>query len=224
MVIAMAKNQVQFQRGYSLPEFFHAYGSAEQCERALFRSRWPDGFICPNCSSTRYCELKRRRLHQCHACHQQTSLTSGTIFAGTKLPLNKWFLAIHLLTQSKNGLSSLALKRDLGVSYNTAWSMKQKIMQVMKERDDSQPIEGVIQLDDAYFGGELRGGTPGRGSENKTPFVAAVACNAEGHPLRMHLNVVNGFKSKEIARWAKQHVTPGSVIVSDGLPCFTAVT
>jgi hypothetical protein len=131
---------------------------------------------------------------------------------------------MHLLTQSKNGLSALALKRDLGVSYNTAWSMKQKIMQVMKERDDSHPLSGVIQLDDVYFGGELRGGTPGRGSENKTPFVAAVACNPEGHPIRMHMNVVDGFKSKEIARWAKKHLEPGSLVVSDGLACFKAVT
>ena len=84
---------------------------------------------------------------------------------------------MHLLTQSKNSLSALALKRDIGVSYNTAWSLKHKIMQVMKERDDSQPLAGIIQLDDAYIGGELTGGKAGRGSENKTPFVAAIACD-----------------------------------------------
>ena len=106
-----------------------------------------------------------------------------------KLPLTKWFLAMHLLTQSKNGLSALALKRDIGVSYNTAWSLKHKIMQVMKERDDSQPLAGIIQLDDAYIGGELTGGKAGRGSENKTPFVAAIACDEEGHPLRMSLEL-----------------------------------
>lgn len=224
MVTAMAKNQVQFQAGYSLPEFFQEYGTVEQCEQALFSWRWPNGFICPNCHSTHYCELKCRKLYQCQSCRQQTSVTSGTIFAGTKLPLNQWFLAMHLLTQSKNGLSALALKRDVGVSYNTAWSMKHKIMQVMKERDDSQPLEGIIQLDDAYLGGERSGGKPGRGSENKTSFVAAIACNEAGHPLRMNMNVVEGFKSKEIARWARQHVAPGSVVISDGLACFSAVT
>ena len=224
MVITMARNQVQFQRGYSLPEFFEEYGSEEQCEQALFDWRWPKGFICPNCHASRYCELRCRKLYQCHTCHQQTSLTSGTIFESTKLPLTKWFLAMHLLTQSKNSLSALALKRDIGVSYNTAWSLKHKIMQVMKERDDSQPLAGIIQLDDAYIGGELTGGKAGRGSENKTPFVAAIACDDEGHPLRMNLNVVDGFTLKEIERWAKQHLTPGSVVVSDGLACFTAVT
>ena len=220
----MPKNTVQFQKGYSLPEFFHDYGTEEQCEQALVRWRWPDGFVCPNCHSTRYCKLKCRKLYQCHTCRQQTSLTAGTIFAGTKLPLFKWFLAMHLLTQSKNGLSALALKRDIGVSYNTAWMMKQKIMQVMKERDDSKPLQGTIQLDDVYIGGELVGGKPGRGSENKTPIVAAVACNDEGHPISMNLNVVKGFQSKEIARWAQRHVAPGSTVISDGLACFSAVT
>ena len=224
VVVGMAKNQVQFQKGYSLPEFFREYGAEEQCERALFAWRWPNGFICPNCHSTRYCALKCRKLYQCLSCRQQASLTSGTIFAGTKLPLHKWLLAMHLLTQSKNGLSALALKRDIGVSYNTAWSIKHKIMQVMKERDNDKPLQGIIQLDDAYFGGELTGGKRGRGSENKTPFLAAVACSEAGHPISMNLNVVAGFQSEEIARWAKQHLTPGSRVVTDGLACFSAVT
>jgi len=131
---------------------------------------------------------------------------------------------MHLLTQSKNGMSALALKRNIGVSYNTAWSVKHKIMQVMKERDDSKPLEGIIQLDDAYIGGEMSGGKVGRGSENKTPFVAAVACDNAGHPVRMAMHVVEGFKSTEIARWAKQHLAPGGKVVSDGLACFSAVT
>jgi len=82
--------------------------------------------------------IKTRRLYQCNRCHHQTSVVSGTIFEKTKLPLTKWFLAIHLITQSKTGLSALSLIRHLGVSYNTAWSMKQKVMQVMKDRDDNR--------------------------------------------------------------------------------------
>lgn len=219
----MAKNQVQFQKGFSLPDFFREYGTDDQCEKALFAWRWPTGFVCPNCHSIRHCKLKCRQLYQCLACRRQTSVTSGTIFDSSKLPLTKWFLAMHLLTQSKNGLSALALKRDIGVSYNTAWSMKHKIMQAMKERDDSQPLQGIIQLDDVYMGGELTGGKPGRGSENKTPFVAAVACDDAGHPVRMNMNVVKGFQTAEITRWARQHVTPGSEVVSDGLACFAGV-
>lgn len=220
----MAKNKVQFQVGYSLPAFFKDYGTNEQCEAALFQWKWPSGVVCPYCGSTHYCALKSRKVYQCNQCHHQTSLISGTIFENTNLPLSCWFLAIYLVTQSKTGISALALKRQLGVSYNTAWSIKQKIMQVMKERDDTKPLSGMIQLDDVYWGGEQHGGSRGRGSENKTPFVVAVATNAEGHPISMNMNVVEGFQLTEISRWAKQHLHAGSTVVSDGLACFRAVT
>jgi len=104
------------------------------------------------------------------------------------------------MTQLKTAISALELKRQLKVSYNTAWSMKQKIMQVMKERDDSKPLSGNIQIDDVYWGGEHRGGSRGRGSENKTAFIAAVSTNEDGHPVAMNLNVLKGFQSAEIKR------------------------
>lgn len=219
----MSKNKIQFQSGYSLLELFRDYGTEEQCTQALFHWKWPDGFICPECGSKSFCTLKSRKVYQCNHCHHQTSLTSGTIFASTKLPLTRWFLSIHLITQSKTGLSALELKRQIGVSYNTAWGMKQKIMQVMKERDDSQPLTGTIQLDDVYWGGEKRGGLRGRGSKNKTPFVAAVSISKEGHPVAMNMNVVKGFRLTEISRWAQHHLQAGSIVISDGLACFSAV-
>ena len=219
----MCKNKIQFQRGYSLLELFHDYGTEEQCTQALFQWKWPEGFVCPECGTKSFCTLKCRKVYQCNHCHHQTSLTSGTIFSSTKLPLSRWFLAIHLITQSKTGMSALELKRQVGVSYNTAWGMKQKIMQVMKERDDKKPLSGVIQLDDVYWGGELQGGSRGRGSKNKTPFVAAVSLNEEGHPVAMNMNVVKGFRLAEISRWAQHHLEPGSTVVSDGLACFSAV-
>jgi hypothetical protein len=167
--------------------------------------------------------VNTRNLYQCSTCHHQTSLISGTLFEQTKLSLTVWFLAIYLLTQAKTGLSALALKRQIGVSYNTAWSLKHKIMQAMKERDDRKPLNGIIQLDDVYWGGEHRGGKRGRGSENKTPFVAAVSLNADHHPIAMNLNVVKGFRTSEIKRWAGKHLEPGSLVYSDGLACFSAV-
>jgi len=218
----MSKNQVQFQSGYSLLELFNEYGTEDQCRQSLFNWKWSEGFICPDCGSTRYCSLKSRNIYQCNHCHHQTSVISGTIFANTNLPLTKWFLAIHLVTQSKTGMSALELKRQIGVSYNTAWSMKQKIMQVMKERDDSRPLSGTIQLDDVYWGGERHGGSRGRGSENKIPYITAVSTN-EGHPIAMSMTVIKGFRLTEISKWARHHLQPGSHIVSDGLACFTAV-
>ena len=88
----------------------------------------------------------------------------------TKLPLTAWFLAMFLLTQQKNGVSALELKRHPGVSYLTAWRVKHKLLQVMKERDDRTPLGGVIEVDDADWGGERHGATPGRGSPSKGEF------------------------------------------------------
>ncbi len=220
----MAKNQVQFQRGMSLMAFLDTYGTEEQCREALAKVRWPNGFLCPNCGHRRHCHLKGRDVDQCTRCKRQVSLTSGTLFAETKLPLRTWFLAIYLLTQHKNGISALALHRQLGVSYNTAWLLKHKLMQAMVERDSDQALGGIVQMDDAYWGGERHGGGVGRGSPGKTPFVAAVQCTPEGHPLAMRMDVVAAFRKTVLAAWAQRHLVPGTAVVSDGLKCFPGVT
>lgn len=218
----MCKNLVQFQRGLSLPDFLDRYGTEAQCRAALFRLRWPQGFTCPGCGGSSYCSLKTRALYQCHRCHQQTSLTAGTIFHGSKLGLRVWFLAIYLLTQRKKSISALELSRQLGVKYDTAWSLKHKLMQVMMERDRGKRLSGRIELDDAYLGGEHGGGKRGRGSPGKLPFLIAVETR-EGKPLRMQLRRVHRFARRNIARYAKRSFAPGSTVVSDGLSCFRVV-
>ncbi|MCE2597266.1 transposase [Motilimonas cestriensis] len=120
----MAKNQVQFQRGYSMFEFINDYGSEEKCEHALFQWRFPNGYVCRECGNTTYCKLKSRKILQCNHCRHQHSLISGTLFESTKLPLTKWFLAIHLLTQSKTGISAMALKRELGPTFRSQFRNK----------------------------------------------------------------------------------------------------
>jgi hypothetical protein len=148
---------------------------------------------------------------------------SGTIFAATKLPLRTWFLGIYLVTQPKNGISALELMRQLGITYNAAWRMKHKLMQVMKERDDSRPLVGKIQIDDAYWGGERRGGKRGRGAPGKSPLIAAVATNEQGHPIAMRLTRTKGFRKDAITQWARKHLDTTCVVVSDGLSCFRGV-
>ena len=136
----MAKNKIQFQQGFSLQEFFSQYGTEQQCSQALIQWRWPQGFSCPVCGHDKYCVLNTRLLFQCNRCRAQTSVTAGSIFDSTKLPLTTWFLGIYHITQSKISVSALSLKRTIGVSYNTALLMKHKIQQAMKERDDSKPL------------------------------------------------------------------------------------
>jgi transposase-like protein len=220
----MPKNPVQFQRGMSLHEFMGRYGAREQCDQALFGWRWPRGFVCPWCGHTGYCTRQGRRLFQCHRCGRQTSVTAGTLFADSKLGLNVWFLAMQLLTQAKSGIYSLELSCQLGISQNSAWLMKHKLMQAMLGHDGTRQLAGRVQLDDAYWGGRRRGYQRGRGARGKTPFVAAVEIDAAGHPRRMSLNRVQGFRSKEIARWGRAKLAAGTAVHSDGLACFAAVT
>lgn len=222
----MAMNRIQFQPGLSMTEFLKRYGTEAQCAAALEQARWPTGFQCPRCAATAYSRVGGRTyaLFQCQACRHQTSLIAGTVMQGTKLPLTVWFLAIYLISQAKTGLSALALKRHLGVSYPTAWLIHHKLMQAMAEREARDVLDGQVQVDDAYLGGERSGGKAGRGSENKVPFVAAVSLSDDGHPLRTKLTPVPGFSLKAIEQWARTHLAPGSTVFSDGLACFGAVT
>ncbi len=208
---------MQCQKGLSLGKFLQRYGSEGPCEQAVFNAR------CPECGSRRHCRIRSRKLRQCHACHRRTSLVAGTIFAATKLPLTVRFLALHLLTQGQHGVSSLELARQLGVSRNTAWKMKHKLLQVMKERDERVPLHGIVQVDDAYRGGERSGGQRGRGAAGKTPFVAAVQVSAAGQPARMRLSSVAGLRKKTLAAWAGRHLQPGTEVHSDGPACLRGV-
>lgn len=186
----------------------------------------PGRFHCPRCNGTSHCVVRDgvRKVLQCTTCRHQAALIAGTVFQGTKLPLTTRLLAIYLLSQAKAGLSALALKRQVGVSYPTARLLHHKLMQAMAAREERYVPEGKVQVDDAYLGGERTGGKAGRGSENKVPFVAAVSLTADDRPLRVRLSPVPGFTLTAIAAWAQHYLAPGSTVFSDGLACFGAVT
>jgi transposase-like protein len=190
----------------------------------LAAARWPKGFVCPRCGGTQCSthERERRPIWQCSLCRYQTTVTAGTIFEATKLPLTLWFLAMHLLTQAKNAVSALELKRHLGVSYPTAWLMKHKLMQVMLAREENRVLDGRVEIDDAYLGGQ-RTGKRGRGSENKVPFVVAVQTTEDGKPVKVCFAPI-AFTSEAIADWAKKTLTSSARIFSDGLQGFRSVT
>lgn len=197
----MAKNQVQFQKGLSLSDFILQYGTEKQCVAALERWRWPEGFRCDACGHDHFCQLSTGRRYQCNRCHHQTRLTAGTIFHSTNLPLTKWFLAIYLMTQSKNGISQLELGRQVGVSPNTAASLYHKIAHVMMERDLEKPLSGDVEADDAWR------------SSAQPLFAFYDANTAEGSALRAALrpaqqDVVQRIKPRSLLqsrRWRASH-------------------
>lgn len=221
----MPRNLIQFQSGLSLPDFLKQYGSLSQCESALESSRWPQGFVCPHCQDTRHSAYfrKDKKQFQCTRCRRQSSLTSGTVFDSSKLPLTTWFLALYFISQSKNNVAALELSRLLGVSYNTAWLIKHKLLQVMQEREHKRELTGRVEIDDAYLGGE-RKGKPGRGSPNKVPFIAAVQTTDDGRPFYVRFDCIERFDHSSIESWSQQALTASTRAYSDGLPAFTILS
>ena len=221
----MPMNRVQFQPGLSLPAFFRRYGTEEQCLQAWIRMRWPHGFVCPRCGHTVASSFTRgtQPLWQCKGCQAQTSVTAGTPLAHTKLPLRVWWLAIYLVTQAKNGIAALEMARQLGVCYRTAWRLKHHLMRAMADAEVSRRLTGLVQLDDAYLGGERAGGVGEPQWANKVPFIAAVSTDARGRPRHMRLDVVPSFRRSVLQEWATQALAPGSAVLSDGLTAFTGV-
>ena len=215
----MAINRVQFQKGLSLPMFRGRYGTEEQCLQALSQSRWPYGFECPECGSRRFHQLHCRPLFQCAECRHQASVIAGTIFASTKLPLTTWFLAMHLLTQSKHSISSLELARQLGVRQKTAWSLKHKLMQVMLEREQTRVLSGRVETDDAYMGGQAHGNR-GRGAGRKRPFLAAVQTGDGLKPHFLSLQALNRVRGQSILKWGKAHLHANAHVVTDGWKAY----
>lgn len=202
------------------------FGTEEQCATALEAARRPDGFHCPQCDdATRHSVLKcsSRKTFQCSHYRHQTSSIAGTLFQGMRLPLTLWFLAIYLISQVKNGLSALALSRQLGVSYPTAWRIHHKLMPSMLEREALYTLQGSVQADDAYLGGKRSDGKSGRGSENKVPFVAAISVDQQGHPIYARLTAIKGFTGPAIENWARTTLDTECQILTDGLPCFNGI-
>lgn len=220
-----SKYRIQFQLGLSLPAFIAKFGTREQCEEHLYKTKWPNGFTCKKCGCNNSTSFNKGRhtVFECSHCHAQTSLIVGTLFERTHLPLTIWYLAIYLLSEAKTGISALDLHRKLGVNYKTAWLIHQKIMHSMSLAEKDTPLSGRIEMDDAYLGGKFKGGSRGRGSENKQPFVVAVSTDKNNHPLRIKLDPIDSFSSADIEKWTNNHIATGSHIVTDALNCFVGV-
>ena len=216
----MARNRIQFQKGLSEAHFQVFYGDAARFRALVIAWRRPEGFRCPKCGGGAHCVVGPRQLFQCNACRRQTSLVAGTIFNSTKLPLVIWFRAMYLITQTKQGISSIELGRRLGTTQTTAGKIKTKLTEVMRLSNDAEPLEGRVEMDDAYLGGQRSGGKTGRGSPGKQPIVVAVQTIDGGKPARLKIRRIARFKRKRVKSLAKRVIADGTTVVTDGLACF----
>jgi transposase-like protein len=189
------------------------FSSDAACREYLVRLRWPDGFRCPRCGHSRACVI-RGTYFQCSRCRHQASVTAGTIFQDTRMPLRLWFRAIWFVTSQKNGASALGLQRVLGIrSYVTAWSWLHKLRRAMV-RPGRELLKGVVEVDETYLGG-LEEGVAGRQTEKKA--LIAVAAEEDGNGIgRIRLKHIPDASRYSLHFFVIDHVEPGSIVHTDG--------
>ena len=188
-------------RERSLIEFQKAFADEAACAKHLAKQRWPDGFVCSKCGATDAWYLSNRRLFDCKSCRFQTSVTAGTIFHGTRTPLMKWYWLLYHMAMDKVGVSVCEMQRLLEIrQYRTAWLMAHKVRKAMAHRDARYSLEGLIEMDDSFFG--PRGRKRGRGSERKCTVLCAVSLYRDRHgeerPGFAHMQVVDDASAKTI--------------------------
>jgi transposase-like protein len=154
----------------NLPKLIEDFGSEGRCRAYLEELRWPDGLECPRCHGTTISRIHARNQFDCDSCRYQFSVTAGSTFHDSHLPLWKWFLAVYLVTVSKKGISSTQLKNTLAVSYKTAWYLSHRIREAMGSVEES-PLVGVVEVDETLVGGKAKG-SGYRG--NKSVVIGAV--------------------------------------------------
>ena len=205
----------------ALLELERRFASDQACREYLFALRWPEGFVCPRCGHGQAWAM-RRGLWLCVACRHQASVTAGTIFQGSRLPLTLWFRAMWYVTSQKNGVSAMSVQRVLGLgSYQTAWAWLHKLRRAMV-RPGRGRLGGRVEVDETYVGGHEEG-VIGRHTRDKA--LVLVAAQEDGRGVgRIRLRRVESLNRATVRDFVAQAVEPGSVIRTDGLNVYEGLT
>src|SRR5574341_121432 len=194
---------------YTIKDFQREFPDDAACLEWLKNYRWPDGIFCKLCGKvTAHHLMTTRRSFSCQECGHHVHPTAGTIFHKSETSLTTWFYAIYLMAQTRGGISAKQIERETGVTYKTAWRMCKLIRNRLDE--DSDPFNGDVEADESYFGGKLKGGKRGRGSENKTPVFGLAQRRG-----RIKAVAVPNVKSKTVLPIVEQTVEKGATIHTD---------
>jgi transposase-like protein len=193
------------------------FGSEDECRAHLRKLRWPNGVRCLRCGSDKVPWLENQKKHQCKSCRYQFSVTAGTIFHDTHLPLWKWFLAVYLIVEAKKGISANQLKRMIKVSYKTAWYLTHRIRAALKEVD-AQLLKGIIEVDETFVGGKVE--DMGRGYKGNK--VVVVGAFERGGAIR--LQVVRGRDRETLQGFIRENTAgDAQAIYTDELPSYIGI-
>jgi transposase-like protein len=190
------------------------FGSEEKCIAYLEALRWPDGVACPRCESRKISRIKKRAQFDCDGCRYQFSVRVGTIFHDSHLPLWKWFLAVYVTGESKNGVSANQLKRMLGVSYKTAWYMSHRIRAAMV--DELDLLTATVEADETWIGHGPRKHYQSRKPTTPLTTVMGAVDRGEGGRVRVRISDHRQVSKADVAAFLGSVVADDAAIYSDG--------
>ena len=201
----------------NLVELIDRFHDEDRCRAYLEKMRWPDGVKCLRCGEKSISRRKQRHQFQCNSCRYDFSVTAGTIFHDTHLPLWKWFLAVYLIVEAKKGVSANQLKRTIGTTYKTAWYLSHRIRAALKEVD-AQLLKGIVEADETFVGGKVEG--EGRGYKgNKTIVVGAMQRGGN-----ICLQVVRGADRETLHGFIRENVAGDTeAIYTDEWPAYRGI-
>jgi transposase-like protein len=193
-----------------LCKLIEQFGSEDKCRAYLEALRWQDGLSCPRCKGAVISRIVLRNQFDCDSCRYQFSVTAGTIFHDSHLPLWKWFLATYLLCESRKGMSANQIKRTLGISYKTAWYLCHRIRGAMKEAQ-TEKLGGTVEVDETYIGGKKIGHGHLVGKRSKEVVIGIRQRNGE-----LRFFHAADAKSGTLAKYIKENVRKDvDVMVAD---------
>jgi len=202
----------------SLLDLTKTFYNEKECMEHLESLRWPTGIVCPICGSTRkFHRITRGYLYKCADCEKTFSVRKGTIFEASRLPLQKWFAAIWLITSNRKGINSCQLAREIGVTQKTAWLMLGRLREVAASMTNSNiPLNGTIEADEIYIGGKdknkpaNRRNNSGSGPSGKTPVFGTVERKGNINAI-----VISGTGKEELHSFINQIVVEGTSLYTD---------
>lgn len=200
----------------TLLDFQERFRTEEDCLDQIVKMRWPKGFVCPVCGHDDGYRLNTRRAIQCSVCRSQTSITAGTIFHKTKVPLHYWFWMIYLVAEDKGGASASRVARQLGMHYDTVWHILHKIRMAMENRDERYMLAGFIELDEGFFGRSETAKKPEK-ADNQAEVIVMIEVNEHGHPEHLSMKVVDATNRDSIRDFVGPKVEPNQAFKTDGM-------
>ena len=232
---------IDFGQFDSLISMVNYFNTEERCRQAVIETRWGVGdfqdVICPYCGG-HHCATRKDGKFRCNKCKRNFSCKVGTIFEDTNLPLQKWFIAMYLISSHKKGISSCQLARDIKVCQKTSWFMLQKI-RLLYAQSDADAFEGTVECDEVYIGGKEKWkhksmrtpNTQGRSTKTKTPVFGMMERSVymndkdeEESITYVHAFVVEKTDRATLLPIIQQFVEDGSRVITDELSAYNGLT